>query len=138
MIPPLRERREDVPLLLELFRHRYADRFETPRVRFTAALVAALSARDWPGNVRELENAVARLLAFAEADTVDVDALSRLEGGPAVSATTGSLRDQVATFERTLLAQALAECGGNQSEAARRLGVSRMTLIDKLKRYGLP
>jgi DNA-binding NtrC family response regulator len=138
-VPPLRERREDIPLLLEAFRARYAQRFSLVDARLSPELVEALRARDWPGNVRELENAVARLLALSEGGELGVEALSRLSASPesAPQAAAGTLREQVAAFERSLIARALEETGGNQSEAARRLGLTRVTLIDKLKRHGL-
>ena len=104
-------------------------------MQLSPPLVAALGAREWPGNVRELENAVARLLALSEGGLIDLDALARLEGGS--SAPANGLRDRVAAFERGLLEEALREAGGNQSEAARRLHVSRVTLLEKLKRHGL-
>jgi two-component system response regulator AtoC len=132
-VPPLRERAGDIPALVEAFRRRYAIRFELPDIRFTSELVASLAARDWPGNVRELENAVAGLVANSDGGLVDVDA-------PAPAAATAELpplRARVDAFERSLLAEMLRETGGNQSEAARRLGVTRSTLIDKLKRFGL-
>jgi DNA-binding NtrC family response regulator len=102
--------------------------------------VGALASRPWPGNVRELDNAIARLLALAEpGDELDVDAVSRLEGPDATpgAAPSGKLRDQVAAFESALVARTLRATGHNQSEAARRLGVSRMTLIEKMKRHGI-
>jgi two-component system response regulator AtoC len=142
VVPPLRDRRQDIPPLVEAFRQRYADRFGLGEVRFTPALVAALEAREWPGNVRELENQVARLLALSEGGELDVPELggqgSDLQhdpGGPAAQG--ASLRDQVARFERGLIERAMADSRGNQSEAARRLQLTRMTLIDKLKRHGL-
>ncbi|MEZ4391626.1 MAG: sigma-54 dependent transcriptional regulator [Polyangiales bacterium] len=138
-VPPLRARRDDIPRLIDHLRRRYAARFELPDARFSPELVDALRARPWPGNVRELENAVARILALSDGGALGLEALSRLDGdasAPAESPRRG-LRDEVAGFERDLLQRALAECDGNQSEAARRLGLSRMTLLDKLKRHGL-
>jgi two-component system response regulator AtoC len=141
LVPPLRERREDVPLLADAFRRRYAARFGLDDARFSPALVAALAAREWPGNVRELENAVARLLALSDGGLLDAELLSGAEeaAGPpsAAPSSSGNLRAQVAAFERALVERALAEAGGNQSEAARRLGVTRVTLIDKMKRHGI-
>jgi two-component system response regulator AtoC len=140
LVPALRERKEDIPLLVEAFRARYAQRFGLWDARFSPELVQALSARDWPGNVRELENAVARVLALSEGGEIGVEALPRLSASPELAppaAGTGTLREQVAAFERSLIARALEETGGNQSEAARRLGLTRVTLIDKLKRHGL-
>ncbi len=140
VVPPLRERVSDIPLLVEAFRLRWSARFDLDDARLSPALVAALSARAWPGNVRELENAVARLLALAEpGDEIGVDAMARLDGASASpqGQAAGSLREQMATFERGLIARMLEATSGNQSEAARRLGVSRMTLIEKMKRHGL-
>jgi two-component system response regulator AtoC len=142
MVPPLRQRREDIPLLVDAFRRQFAARFGLDDARFTGGLVAALAARDWPGNARELENAVARLLALSDGGVLDESALAPLSAvgaEPAAAAgAAGGLRAQVAAFERDIIARTLADTGGNQSEAARRLGVTRMTLIDKIKRHGIP
>jgi two-component system response regulator AtoC len=139
-VPALRERPGDVPALIEAFRKRYAARFGIDDARFSPALVAALAARAWPGNVRELENAVARLLALSDGGELGVECLASLDPAPGASPASpvqGTLREQVAAFERALVERTLSELGGNQSEAARRLGVTRMTLIEKMKRHGL-
>jgi len=135
-VPSLRDRREDLPLLVEALRRRWIARLGLEEIRFSAGLTAALAARDWPGNVRELENAVARLLTLGEGSERGSEALPAL-GGPTVPDEAAPLRAQLDAFERQLLARVLAECAGNQSEAARRLGVTRTTLLDKLKRFGL-
>jgi two-component system response regulator AtoC len=132
-VPPLRERREDIAPLAEAFARRSAGRFGLEGVRLTPELLESLRARDWPGNVRELENTVTRLVALSDGGPIGAEAPAR--PGPAEPL---SLREQLAAFERDLLERTLADCGGNQSEAARRLRVSRVTLIDKLKRHGLP
>jgi two-component system response regulator AtoC len=136
VVPPLRDRRSDIPLLIDELRRRWARRFGIDDARFTDDLIAALSARAWPGNVRELENAIGRILALSSGGTIDVDALARLSSTPADAPGAG-LRDQMAAHERGILERALVECDWNQSEAARRLGVTRVTLIDKMKRHGL-
>ena len=136
VVPPLRERREDIPLLAEEFCRRYAQRFGLEDARLTPELLAALQARDWPGNVRELENLVARLLALSAGGPLGVEALDG-SAKPRAAASGAPLREQLAAFERELLARTLAAAGGNQSEAARRLGLTRVTLIDRLKRHGL-
>ncbi|HZI11892.1 MAG TPA: sigma-54 dependent transcriptional regulator [Myxococcus sp.] len=141
-VPPLRERREDIIPLAEAFARRSAERFGLEGVRLTPELREALRAHDWPGNVRELENTLTRLVALSDGGPIGPEALAPR---PAVSAAPAeappaqglSLREQVAAFEKALVERTLAECGGNQSEAARRLRVSRVTLIDKLKRHGL-
>jgi two-component system response regulator AtoC len=136
-VPPLRERREDIPLLVEALRRRWSARLGVDDAPFTPALATALAARDWPGNVRELENAVVRILTLGDGGPAGPEALRWLAGAPGAPGETGSLRAQLEAFERQLLARVLAACDGNQSETARRLGVTRTTLLDKLKRHGL-
>jgi DNA-binding NtrC family response regulator len=164
-VPPLRERAEDIPALIHLFHRRYSERFGVDDVHFSPALVAAMSRMPWPGNVRELENHVARLLALSPGGVLGPDALyltgavSARAGQPsaaepsiaaadaatraadaathAADAAVIPFRQQVESFERQLLQHALAACDGNQSLTARRLGLSRSTLIDKLKRHDL-
>jgi DNA-binding NtrC family response regulator len=101
--------------------------------------VATLAARDWPGNVRELENAVVRILTLADASAgqIGAEALRLLGTDDTAPDPAAPLRVQLDAFERQLLARVLAESAGNQSEAARRLGITRTTLLDKLKRHRL-
>ena len=134
-LPPLRARRDDIPLLAEYFARSLGARFGV-HARLSPPLVAALAARDWPGNVRELENAIARMIALSDDGALDVDALTSL-GDAYPKAGAAGLREQVAAFERALVARVLDECDGNQSEAARRLKITRVTLLDKRKRHGL-
>ncbi len=143
-VPPLRERPSDVPLLATAFAARYAERFGLEGVWLTPELLAALTTRTWPGNVRELEGAVARIVALSDGGAIDVDALvpdedaAKSASQRAPGATEGrSYREQVDSFERELLREAVAASNGNQSEAARRLGMSRVTMIDRLKKLGL-
>jgi DNA-binding NtrC family response regulator len=133
-MPSLSERREDIPLLAEVFARGAAERFGLEGVTLEAELMAALSARAYPGNVRELENVVTRLVALSDGGPLG-KALLDEPAGPAPES--GSFRERVERLERTLLSQALAAAAGNQSEAARQLGLSRPTFLDKLKRYGL-
>ncbi len=135
-VPPLRERREDVAPLARAFAARLAERFALDRVSLEPALLDRLAARDWPGNVRELEAAMARLVASSEDGVLRADDLEpeRRHDAPAES---GTFREKVAAFERALLLEALDAADGNQSEAARRLGLSRPTMIDRLKRLGI-
>jgi DNA-binding NtrC family response regulator len=135
-MPPLRERREDIPLLAEVFARNAAERFGLEGVTLEPALLAELAGRDYPGNVRELENLVTRAVALSEGGTLGVAALEEAPRAAARTAS-GSFREQVERLERALLGQALTAASGNQSEAARSLGLSRATFLDKLKRYGL-
>jgi DNA-binding NtrC family response regulator len=132
-MPPLRERHQDIAPLAELFARAAADRFGLEGVTLSEALARALERRAYPGNVRELENLVTRMVALSDGGPLDLGALDER---PAEAAS-GGFREQVERLERRLLTQALADGGGNQSEAARRLGLSRATFLDKLKRYGL-
>ncbi|MEM9068003.1 MAG: sigma-54 dependent transcriptional regulator [Myxococcota bacterium] len=132
-MPPLRDRRQDIPRLARAFASRYAQRFQLEGVRLEPGLIAALRNREWPGNVRELENTIARLLALSEGGVLGVDALQHPEGRPLSE----GLRAQVDAYEKQLLQETLTRCGGNQSEAARVLQISRSTLVDKIRRYGL-
>jgi two-component system response regulator AtoC len=147
VVPPLRERRGDIPDLIAEFVRRYADRFEVGGVRFSPELVEKLAAADWPGNVRQLESAVARIVALSGDDEVigpeafDPSAAAApapaagAAGAPTAEAAT--LFEQLEAVERSIVAQMLTATAGNQSEAARRLRISRTALIDRMKKYGL-
>jgi two-component system response regulator AtoC len=147
-VPPLRERPEDVEPLVRTFVRQYAERYGMVGVELEPALLEALRAHSWPGNVRELENTVARLLALAPEERITLALWRSLaEGGPSPSSLPATaagdpgpghpLRGRVEAFERALIAEAFEAAGRNQSETARRLGVSRPALIEKLHKYGL-
>jgi transcriptional regulator with GAF, ATPase, and Fis domain len=137
-VPPLRARREDVPLLVEHILARLAPG-KPPRL--TRAAAAALGDHDWPGNVRELENALARAVALG-GDVIDLDDLPeavarrRAPAPAAAPSPTGDLRlkPAVAATERAYLDAAMARANGNQTVAARLLGLSRFGLQKKLRR----
>jgi two-component system response regulator AtoC len=144
-VPPLRERRSDIPALAEEFARRYKDKFGFERLQLSPGLVQRLANADWPGNVRQLENTIARLAVLSTGGVLEADAFEPRGSGaaPTVAIDVGtpelgpSLREQVEAFERSLVTRALDAANGNQSEAARRLGTSRPTLVDKLRKYGL-
>jgi len=143
VLPPLREHREDIPALAAEFARRHAERFGTDDVRILPELMDALQQREWRGNVRELENAVARMVALSSGGEIGLEALAATPPARAVTADLEagsgealSLRKQIEAVERFLIGKAMMAVGGNQSEAARRLGVSRGSLIDRLKKYG--
>jgi len=98
---------------------------------------------DWPGNVRQLENTVARLVALSTGGEIGPQLLSTMPPAPPVGAQTDRPKEEMAlwerldAFEREQIEQALAATGGNQSEAARRLRISRSSFVDRLKKYGL-
>jgi DNA-binding NtrC family response regulator len=136
-VPPLRERPEDIPVLARHFLRRNAERFGLASLAVPDTLVDLLAAHAWPGNVRELENAIEGLVALSPPEGLDLSLLPGGEGAPGAAGDAPSLRRRVEAFERGLVVEALRAAGGNRSEAARRLGVSRVTLHDKLRKYGL-
>jgi len=140
LVPPLREHREDIPELASEFARRYAARFGNQETRLSPALIDALCSANWPGNVRQLENAVARMVALSTGDEVGVEAFVGTSNRPdtePVREGARSLTEQVEALERSAITVAMKAVSGNQSEAARRLGVSRGALIDRLKKYEL-
>jgi two-component system response regulator AtoC len=147
VVPPLRDRREDIPALAHEFALRYAERFGVEGVRLSPALVERLAAADWPGNVRQLENVVARLVALGGGGEIGPQELAatgspepapappRPAGEPAGAEGARTLREQLDALERSVIARTMTAVHGNQSEAARRLGISRNTLTERLRRY---
>ena len=133
-LPPLRERRDDIPLLAAHFLTDYATRYRKPVNKFHADAMRALLGYGWPGNVRELAHAVERAVLLAEADTVrTVDLNLRPPGdGPARLEDLG-----LEEVERVLIQKALARAAGNVSTAAKALGLSRSALYRRLERHGL-
>ncbi len=129
-IPPLRERREDVPLLAEHFAHKHG---RGEGVAISPAARDLLVAYDWPGNVRELENVIARALALNPSGVILPDDLpeairSRQPGEPVPASLTGPERPTLEELERRYARQVLRETGGNKSRAADILGIDRKTL----------
>jgi DNA-binding NtrC family response regulator len=140
-LPPLRERREDIPLLADHF-IREANRIYGKAVRaLTPTALALLESATWPGNVRELRNAIERAVIIADADTLDVDLFDpQLRAGPPrISASAARLDYTTAMrdFERRLLGGTLHDCDGNRSAAARRLNLKRTRLTYRLRHLGL-
>jgi DNA-binding NtrC family response regulator len=133
-LPPLRERREDVPLLGAHFLGRYAVRYRKPITGFAPDAMAALLKHPWPGNVRELDHTIERAVLMAEVSVVRARDLG-LEVGVdgAASLDQMSLED----VERVLIQKALKRAAGNVSEAASALGLSRSALYRRIKRHGL-
>ena len=133
-LPPLRDRREDIPLLAAHFLGRSGARYGRPDLRLTADAVDALLRHAWPGNVRELRHSVERAVLLADGDEVGVEHLGLRQ------APEGSLRlesMELDEAERILIRKALARNRGNVSRAAEDLGLSRSALYRRLKRHGL-
>jgi DNA-binding NtrC family response regulator len=158
-LPPLRNRREDIPELVLYFLQKYGPELGNPKPGIHPEAMALLQSQTWPGNVRELENIVRKALLHAQSYSINRDhvqaAISRA-AGPAYSSTKpfgeyvdellagarrGELTDAHAlaleTTERELFSRAIQQAGGNQAKAARWLGVSRITMKAKLVQFGL-
>jgi two-component system response regulator AtoC len=137
-VPALRERRSDIGPLARALSETHARRLEMD-VSLSDALVAALEARPWPGNVRELENALLTMIALSEGGVLGPEALDLVGSTrpPVAAQAGGSFRQRLDAYERALLTEALEAAEGNQSEAARRLELSRPTFIARAKRFGL-
>lgn len=131
-LPPLRERREDVPLLFQHFLLAAASRYERTPPQAPPELMAALMAHDWPGNVRELRNLAERCVVFGDDDPASISGLLATDRDAG-----GSLPEQMAFFEKSLIVEALRRTGGSVSAATEILGIPRKTLYDKLNKYGL-
>jgi two-component system response regulator AtoC len=141
LVPALRDRRGDVPLLAREFARKYSERFGLGFVvQFEDDLIEQLEKQSWPGNIRQLENTVARCVVYADARSVGREALAPVEATSSLGddGLDGlSFKDQVETFETNLIRKAMEASRGNQSEAARRLRLNRATLHDRLKKYGM-
>ena len=135
LIPPLRERREDVPSLALLAIDRACRVLGRDPVGVDQAAMGALVDHDWPGDVAELELVIELAVARARGKTIAMSDLPPLAWPSADESE--SLDGTYVEVERRLLERALRRSGGNKSEAARRLGLKRTTFLDKLRRYGL-
>jgi len=138
--PPLRDRPEDIPLLAAHFLSRFAEKNHKTVDRFSPRAMDLLIRHPWPGNVRELMNTIERAVVLARSNCLDeADFAALRENGlgdrPAITFPADLPLD---TIEREAIVKTLDSAGGNKSEAARRLGISRKTLREKLKKYNLP
>ncbi|HJQ33259.1 MAG TPA: sigma-54 dependent transcriptional regulator [Pyrinomonadaceae bacterium] len=154
-IPPLRERREDIPLLAETFARQAAERYGLPPRTLAPATLRRLVEYNWPGNVRELRNAVERSMILAEGGEVaakdlpeeiggaasksskDAPAVAVIELGALAVPFTSDFREDRREFERRYIARCLEETGGNVTRAATILGMHRQSLQHKLRELGL-
>jgi len=143
-MPPLRERRDDIPHLVDHFldKHRFTP--GAPPARITDDAMDALIHHDWPGNVRELENTVERAVVLAQGDVITVrhllltpSSINRIIDVEEGVARGVSLPDTIADVEKQMIAEALKQASGNRSTAAKKLGIYRRLLYAKLKEYGI-
>jgi DNA-binding NtrC family response regulator len=144
-IPPLRERREDIPLLVDFFCKRFGDEIGRQEIGLSAAAMERLKRHDWPGNVRELENAIQRAITLCSDTTIQPGDLLLSDTLPpsghssaSVSAELGlSAGVTMREMEKQLIQRTLQDTGGNRTRAAKSLGISLRTLRNKLNEFGL-
>jgi DNA-binding NtrC family response regulator len=135
-LPPLRERKEDIPLLVNHFLNRFSRRQAKAIKGLSPNAMQALTEYSWPGNVRELENTVERLVVFARDKTITTQDLVYSNTVLSSVLTREPLR--LDEMERLHIMKVLQRTEGNKSQAARLLGIDRKTLRIKLKRYQIP
>jgi two-component system response regulator FlrC len=139
-LPPLRERRADIPPLAALLLRRIGEELGRPRLKLDAAASRRIADADWPGNVREMRNALERAAILADDDVVRDEHLwiEPAAAGPGGAAAAGDGGPRtLAEVEREAILRALDGVGGNRRRAAERLGIGLRTLYDKLKQYGI-
>ena len=165
-LPPLKERKEDIPELIDLFTSRFSEEYELPKLGISTSALKKLTAYEWPGNVRELENAIKRALVMCSGQMLLTEHFSQILNEPTPSsnmedtqnlnqhvyallqeqvtqyleskAEEGQLHDAIRKiFERPLLKIVLEHTNGNQTKAADILGINRNTLHTKLMEYGI-
>ncbi len=130
-MPALRERREDIPLLIQFFVERFATQYHRDVTGFDAESMQALSEYDWPGNVRELANLVERHIALADGPVMHLRELPRVSGDGAIDSDFPSLQE----LERRYILKVLDRYGGNREKTAATLNINKSTLWRKLQAY---
>ncbi len=140
-VPPLRQRQADIPLLVEHFLEKYAERNRRKVAGVTPGCMDIMLHYPWPGNVRELENAIERGVILMRGDYLGEESLpipirrwADGQGGEG-GAVGGTLPSSLEEAEKLVILRTLGETDGNKSEAARRLGITRKTLLNKLNKY---
>lgn len=142
-VPPLRERREDIPLMAQHFLENFSEKNRKNIKGFTPRAMDRLLKYGWPGNVRELMNSVERAVVMSRAEYIDEEDLSLIDRQTGKAFAPDTAQEPVAEslpldeVEKVTILKTLEQVGGNKSEAARRLGITRRTLHQKLKKYGM-
>lgn len=142
-LPPLRERKEDIPLLVDTFLKKFAKEMDKKVDRIAPETLQFLNDYSWPGNVRELENTIERAMVLEMSNELQVaslpDVVRNVEINPAIRAAANelSIKKMMVIMEQELIKKALEKTGGNRTWAAKLLEISHRALLYKIKRYGL-
>ncbi len=149
VLPPMRERREDIALLARHFLQRICKEMKRPNMHFSAGAIFALEEYAWPGNVREMENVIERTVALTDGDTITPRDLPPNIGGaeqvvepeshhgPILTEEGLDMPRTINEIEARLISEAMELTGGVKARAAALLGINRTTLVEKIKRLGL-
>lgn len=143
-VPPLRERRDDIPLLVDYFIDRFSTLFNKTIRGISEEALQALINYDWPGNIRELENVIERAIVLIKNDIIStkdlpdyIQSVPRTMTTTAVNSENGSLQSMVEAYEKQLILDALERHNHNKLQTAKALGLHRSTFMSKLKKYGI-
>jgi two-component system nitrogen regulation response regulator NtrX len=136
-VPPLRERKEDIPLLVDHFIRVFCEENNKPSKEISEGAVRVLMSYHWPGNVRELKNLVERVVIMADEKSIKDTHVTPLLSEAKVVTTDKPLSDLVENFEKSLIISELRRMNWNVSQAASRLGIDRANLHRKMRRYGI-
>jgi DNA-binding NtrC family response regulator len=136
-LPPLRDRRDDIMPLANAFLKRFVAQSNRPISGYTREAAERLTAFDWPGNVRQLQNEIQRAVLLCESNEIDSTDLSITSVKPEADQTQDTNFTLLEGVERNAIVQMLKETGGNKLETAKRLGIGRQTLYNKIKAYGI-
>lgn len=132
-LPPLRERVEDIPLLIQYYLKQYSERYQKHGLKIADVEIRNLLKYSWPGNIRELQHAIERAVILVEKSVITADQILPVKRSQSINQ--GSLK--VEDVEKSTMLKALEKHGGNMSKAADELGIGRTTLYRKLKKYGV-
>jgi DNA-binding NtrC family response regulator len=135
-LPPLRERGSDIELMAGYFLAKYASKYDRGKLSFAKESLMAMRSYSWPGNIRELEHSVEKAVILAEGNMVKPEDLY-LKKLPGSALNPADLDGSYGDFEKEIIRKALLRHMGNMTSAARELGISRQTIYNKMKRYGL-
>ncbi len=139
-VPPLRERREDVPALVEHFNQRFSREYGKQQKRFEPDAIEALQGYDWFGNVRELKNTIERIVIMNSKETINADDLPEMDitdATPASSFRFPTFKDATDAYQREFIQHKLAEFDGNVAKAAEEMGVDRSHLYRRMRNLGI-
>jgi two-component system response regulator GlrR len=136
-LPPLRERKEDIPLLVEHFLKKFGQQMKKEMKGLTPMAMQRLMLHHWPGNVRELENTIEYAVAMTQQDTIPENFILQTENVATSEDPLKPLKEAKASYEKTYLIHLLETCGGNVSKAAKLAGKYRADFYDLLKKHGL-